>query len=505
MASLIAPEYFNNHIAVEGEIIVKTVSNDKGFVLVWNPITKKISQRTNSEIIADLNLVTGSNENFFSNNNIFSRSIGSVATTLDAELPNGGFVSSYNTIGWGGADRPDGASYGGYIKFKGYWQDTNNLDLYYNNGHDGTDPRLWFRTKEGINGVREWSELLHTGNIDSVNLITNDQNPTDLYAKENKFGWINGAVTGAGGINSWVGNYLSVGGNNQAHKSQLLISKSQLLFRGNHGNDDSSFNEVYHTGNFNPASYSQTNHSHQSLQSPEVGTVDADSLFEENKLKFSQKIDNDSTHMFSMTDNANSIVSIASHPGGYGVQLGFNGNEGSFVRNVSGGKFRDWKQFAYRDWVTAQIYDQSKNFIPYNGATQNVNLGTKDLEFNDGGAISKRQNDVRVFNKVYQGYYDFGGHTGILALKMPQVSSEQTMFSIDINIYGYENKYLGKVNVAFYKYISGTLVTDGSKAIWEVTDNFPTTTARVGIGTDGYVSILLGEADTFWNGYLSFE
>jgi hypothetical protein len=145
------------------------------------------------------------------------------------------------------------------------------------------------------------------------------------------------------------------------------------------------------------------------------------------------------------------------------------------------------------------------NYVPYNGATKDINLGTKDLEFEEGGSISKLQNKVRIFNKVYQGYYDDGGHTGILAIKMPQASPEQVMFSIDINIYGYESQYLGKVNVAFYKYVSGTMILNGSKAIWEVTDNFPTTKARVGIGTDGYVSILLGEADTFWNGYFSFE
>jgi len=55
---MIAPEYFNNHVAVEGEIIVKSVPNDAGFVLVWNPTTKKISRRTNAEIVSDLNLVT---------------------------------------------------------------------------------------------------------------------------------------------------------------------------------------------------------------------------------------------------------------------------------------------------------------------------------------------------------------------------------------------------------------------------------------------------------------
>jgi len=51
---MIAPEYFNNHVAVEGEIIVKSVPNDAGFVLVWNPTTKKISRRTHAEIAVDL-------------------------------------------------------------------------------------------------------------------------------------------------------------------------------------------------------------------------------------------------------------------------------------------------------------------------------------------------------------------------------------------------------------------------------------------------------------------
>ncbi|RQO32941.1 hypothetical protein DBR39_23690 [Chryseobacterium sp. KBW03] len=64
MASLIAPEYFNNHIAVEGEIIVKSVPNDAGSVLVWNPTTKKISQRTKAEIIADLDVMTLSTNQF---------------------------------------------------------------------------------------------------------------------------------------------------------------------------------------------------------------------------------------------------------------------------------------------------------------------------------------------------------------------------------------------------------------------------------------------------------
>lgn len=74
MASLIAPEYFNNHIAVEGEIIIKSVPNDTGSVLVWNPITKKISQRTKAEIIADLDVMTLSTHQFVTGQKYFMSS-----------------------------------------------------------------------------------------------------------------------------------------------------------------------------------------------------------------------------------------------------------------------------------------------------------------------------------------------------------------------------------------------------------------------------------------------
>lgn len=60
---MIAPEYFNNHVSVEGEIIIKSVPNDAGFVLVWNPTTKKISRRTHAEIATDLGVLTDSSWN----------------------------------------------------------------------------------------------------------------------------------------------------------------------------------------------------------------------------------------------------------------------------------------------------------------------------------------------------------------------------------------------------------------------------------------------------------
>lgn len=174
--------------------------------------------------------------------------------------------------------------------------------------------------------------------------------------------------------------------------------------------------------------------------------------------------------------------------------------------------------FGYKDYASGQYYPR----IGFNNSDPLIakwSLGTlgnvfvlgtdnddaQTFKFHKSGATSKTQNSTNIFHKVYQGYYDAGGHTGILAIKMPQASPNQAMFSIDINVYGYESQYLGKVNVAFYKYVSETIISNGSKALFDITDNFPTTVARVGIGSDGHVSILLGQPDTFWNGYFSFE
>lgn len=95
---------------------------------------------------------------------ILAKNISNVATTLDSELPNGGFITSYYNGSWGGTDRPVGASYGGYIKHSSE-ENGNNLDFYYNNGHSGSPVRLWFRTKEAVNGITPWLETYHSGNL----------------------------------------------------------------------------------------------------------------------------------------------------------------------------------------------------------------------------------------------------------------------------------------------------------------------------------------------------
>ncbi len=215
---MIAPEYFNNHVSVEGEIIVKSVPNDAGFVLVWNPTTKKISRRTHAEIATDLGLVTASNEAFFNRNRIRSETISSVPVSLDAYLPQGGFISSYNTSSWGGSDRPINASYGGYIKFSDGNNDFNNLELYYNNGHNTPDThRLWFRTKNNL-GSTNWFEAYHSGNL----------NPGDYWEK---------LTTGFRGIND-----------NDSRNFSFLSDNGSIAKKINTGGllvSDSYSNETY--------------------------------------------------------------------------------------------------------------------------------------------------------------------------------------------------------------------------------------------------------------------
>lgn len=178
--------------------------------------------------------------NFLQNDKIVSKSTSIVATTLDAELPNGGFISSYYSSSWAGTDRPDGASYGGYIKFSEVGGDNNNLDFYYNNGHNGDVSRLWFRTKEAVNGVKPWMELWHSGNFNPSNFLSNDGTNTLKTIDASNY---NDVVDGNGKI--WLGNFYSLPTSTTGFQNSIgtilningLVShdKTQLIFNGDNG------------------------------------------------------------------------------------------------------------------------------------------------------------------------------------------------------------------------------------------------------------------------------
>lgn len=644
MASLIAPEYFNNHIAVEGEIIVKSIPNDTGTVLVWNPVTKKISMRTHAEIVSDLNLMTTNTVQDVTGNKHFITRGGSDYTkntlqvwSYDGSNPALSFYKS-------GSNAAQLVFNGSAFSFSNS-NDTDRMPVaaskfIKSNSDDGR-----FLTGGGgdYDSRRKEDSWFHSSrDFPSGTLIQTDvdysQDNGDQFLLELKGNMYGGGLPLDAKIQGYIysGSIIQVGGYSTLHYFNYVIalnSNGKLCFwippmsywQGfdvkvtvGYGGLEQGRNRVVSIDNSSdPGGAKRLQIDLKHLLSREelissgafwekkgIGaywaldsdkpiagfngnaaqTILSGGLLTSSSYSDSQFIPANGIHSrgliqtdegfqnrFYKADDRNRIWSFANadtyglsyyqgsanalnegiglhfgnvdqpnhffgRSGHYYSQLGINstsfttgnkqvlnyGNPSTLyignptINNIIESNNSDIAHF--RNGVSGVVWDSHNldpstfvngsalnNYVPYNGATKDINLGTKDLEFEEGGSISKLQNKVRIFNKVYQGYYDDGGHTGILAIKMPQASPEHSMFNVDINIYGYQSQYLGKVNVAFYKYVSGTMILDGSKAIWEVTDNFPTTKARVGIGTDGYVSILLGEADTFWNGYFSFE
>ncbi|WP_159476565.1 hypothetical protein [Chryseobacterium sp. 18068] len=144
---MIAPEYFNNHVAVEGEIIVKSVPNDAGFVLVWNPTTKKISRRTHTQLISDLNLVT-SNQlgNYWQKyDNGSYRGIDDDSGANFSFLTNGGVTAK--KINTGGLLTSDEYSDQQYIPANGIYSKGNIATLNYGSAIDWAIAYNWTQTQ----------------------------------------------------------------------------------------------------------------------------------------------------------------------------------------------------------------------------------------------------------------------------------------------------------------------------------------------------------------------
>jgi len=644
---MIAPEYFNNHIAVEGEIIVKSVPNDAGSVMVWNSVTKKISTRTHAEIVSDLNLVTTNTFQDISARKTFSGATGNAYNAVALEVRgNGTSDTIYPAISF---HQP--GLYAGTLQYRsngyhfmningnafdnvrsaGYYKDGSDNGRFLTGGGGDYDSRRkedsWYHSgrnfpqgtfietdvdysvdhgdqflleiKGNMYGTDQPLDCKIQGYIDNGTIISHSGYSTLHYWNSITALNLNGKLcfwftqlsywqgfdvkvtVGYGGLDQGKNRVTSVsdhpdpGGTKRVQINlKHLLTKEELVagntfwekkdtggywaldsdrpIAGLNGNNSQVIlsggllaSSAYTDSQFIPAygihskGFVQTDEGFQNrfYKVDERNRIwsfanadtyglsyyqgSANSLNEGIGFHFGDP--DQPTHFLGRSGQIYSKVGIYSNSftTGNNQVLNYSGPSTLYIGNPTINTIIESSNndiIHSKNGVNGVVWDAHNldpstfvnasalnNYVPYNGAAQDVNLGAKDLEFDGGGSISKHQNNVRIFNKVYQGNYGDGGHTGILAIKMPQASTEHAMFSVDINIYGYENQYLGKVNVAFYKYVSGTLVSNGSKALWEVTDNFPTTTARIGIGTDGYVSILLGESNTFWNGYFSFE
>jgi len=158
------------------------------------------------------------------------------------------------------------------------------------------------------------------------------------------------------------------------------------------------------------------NHTHRFLKSDDTGIIDANSLFEDYKFKFNNRVESASSNMFPTINNANSIISIATHPGGYGTLLGINGDSDIFTKNVSGGYHSPtWKQLAYRDWV-ANNYIPQTHPIFYYGQPQ-IDAWTNDkingLPISYFGTANDANNITKSgFYNIAYGTLNTGNYSG---------------------------------------------------------------------------------------------
>ncbi|MEA1848037.1 pyocin knob domain-containing protein [Chryseobacterium sp. MHB01] len=344
---MIAPEYFNNHIAVEGEIIVKGVPNDTGFVLVWNPLTKKISKRTHAEIVSDLSLMT--------------------------------------------TNTP---------------QDVGGRKVFYVSGNSNPeDTTLWtYGTGGAKAGIVFYSSGMDAGKINF-----------DGY-----FHFKNFNDTGYKGIVA-----------SEFRKANSDDGKVLLGGGGEKSISDFSVNSHTHDYLFKDGSY----------------LADVHGLFENNKFKFITRVDQSSANLFPSKLNSNSILSIASHDGDYGNLLGFNSENQMFVKSISGGNWSGWEQIAYKSWVASQLNNLTGNYVPFNGASQNIDLNSKNISnvghFQNSGSIISNNIALSAFAGSYGGYQSnplikIGARPGnMMTFTVKLYNYPHFFYEFQVNIYNY--------------------------------------------------------------------
>lgn len=344
---MIAPEYFNNHIAVEGEIIVNGVPNDTGSVLVWNPVTKKISTRTHAEIVSDL----------------------SVMTTNTA-------------------------------------QDIGGRKIFYVSGNSNPeDTTLWTYGAGGAKaGIVFYSAGMDAGKI----------NFDGLFHLKNF--------------------------NDTGHKG-IVASEFRKA------NSDDSKVLLGGGGEKSISDFSANSHTHDYLFKDGAYLADVHGLFENNKFKFITRVDQSSANLFPSNLNSNSILSIASHDGDYGNLLGFNSENQMFVKSISGGNWSGWEQIAYKSWVASQLNNLTGNYVPFNGASQNVDLNSKNLSnvghFQNSGSIISNNVALSAFAGSYGGYQSnplikIGARPGnMLTFTVKLYNYPYFFYEFQVNIYNY--------------------------------------------------------------------
>ena len=98
-------------------------------------------------------------------------------------------------------------------------------------------------------GFTGWGKMLTDRD---PGVMISDFSPLDLHTKQRNFTWMNGAISGGGQFTTWTGSFIAFGHGD--HKSQFLVSKTEVWFRTEYGNQNSDFvqlaNKTYVDNNF---------------------------------------------------------------------------------------------------------------------------------------------------------------------------------------------------------------------------------------------------------------
>ncbi|MCX8526158.1 hypothetical protein OF897_19775 [Chryseobacterium formosus] len=191
-----------------------------------------------------------------------------------------------------------------------------------------------------------------------------------------------------------------------------------------------------------------TTHTHDYLYHNGGNTaVDIHSVYEDSKFKYSENHVPSSPNMFPSTVNANAIISIGKHPGGYGQLIGFNDIGEVYSKNVYAGNWGNWRQFVFKD--------QIENFVPYTGATQNFDVNSKNISnvnrFITNGSIKHNGLGLSLVN-----ISGSGGYNSVL-IRTGLTSGNMGTFTV--KLYTYAHAYY-EFNVNNYKYADSNYLTN---------------------------------------------
>ncbi len=128
----------------------------------------------------------------------------------------------------------------------------------------------WFLGSYNNSGIRNpWREILHTGNFDTESIFkikgnglpTQNLIGTDAFGVRNASAWAT-ASNRPNNLNSAVVNFTPYNASNQTYGFSLGARNNKLYFVTEENSTFGSWNEIYHSGNFNPLNYSLASHTH---------------------------------------------------------------------------------------------------------------------------------------------------------------------------------------------------------------------------------------------------